>query len=824
MDSIEQLLQRGQQAQGGGVSQAPLSATEAEHIINQLQPLGIEDVGSNKWHQQHEWIERLNLQAHYNAQTNSDEFVVELLVSLDKLQVLVHDLLVMEAWKEHVYPLLAGHLAEHVDSVSAYVLLYHEVAVANLLQVCLYHSHAAESLSEDFGLEVADWCYRRLTRLVAEGHRLAEHRERTAEQMLAMTKLEEQEEKRRETEWGVLMCGLNITRYVTDALPRMPLGALTRAVSVNDTLMALLPLLDRPPWVRTRQPLDPKTGAKGRPVLEKWVGNRWAVVPPADRLKITQTDGQVWLAVTNLLVEPRCRARYALDEYRRERLLGLKRHLNELMFDQLPVLKDLQRSLDELALGATPDQAGSGRAAALILEAVPVVREALLRGKNWRQVADAAVKQHFSGEAARRMARERMEAMLKHLDFMCEMEPAAPEAASSVAAAANGGGGGGGAAPPPVKVCTWRKVHDSGGGVFESWYDFAMALDDSRPPEPVEVAAPAGSSGSSSSSGSSKTAPVAVQGLRYRLKPLELDDTRPLPANGKASVRWGDLAAEALLSLPELPTRDSGEGAAVLWVTVGLLAVDGLALQVKLKKAPKPKERDRVAGVWYAYHPVAGALTVLQDFAPGAAAAGAAAAGAGTAAAPKPAPGAGSSSSGGGAGGKAGAAAAAPAAAAAKPLVQVLQEPAGKAAPAPKAAAALSATAATASSSAAAAPSAGPAAAPAKTSPAAAPAAKPSPAAPAPAPAAPKITELTSPVPPPQAPQPAVPAAPQAATATATAASTSSSSSRTPAPVSIPDAAGMGSQQQHEEPPLSPLAGDDVDDDDEDSPGLDDPE
>ena len=41
--------------------------------------------------------------------------------------------------------------------------------------------------------------------------------------------------------------------------------------------------------------------------------------------------------MTNLLVEPRCRARYALDEYRRERLLGLKRHLNELMFDQVRV-------------------------------------------------------------------------------------------------------------------------------------------------------------------------------------------------------------------------------------------------------------------------------------------------------------------------------------------------------------------------------------------------------------------------------------------------------------------------------------------------------
>lgn len=43
----------------------------------------------------------------------------------------------------------------------------------------------------------------------------------------------------------------------------------------------------------------------------------------------------MWLALTNLLVEPRCRAKYGMDEFRREKLLGLKRHLNELLFDQV---------------------------------------------------------------------------------------------------------------------------------------------------------------------------------------------------------------------------------------------------------------------------------------------------------------------------------------------------------------------------------------------------------------------------------------------------------------------------------------------------------
>lgn len=59
-----------------------------------------------------------------------------------------------------------------------------------------------------------------------------------------------------------------------------------------------------------------------------------------------------------------------------------------------------------------PLQASAAKAGALILEAVPVVREAMLRGKSWPAVAQRAAKEHF-GDAAARMARERIEAMVK---------------------------------------------------------------------------------------------------------------------------------------------------------------------------------------------------------------------------------------------------------------------------------------------------------------------------------------------------------------------------------------------------------------------------
>ncbi len=39
-------------------------------------------------------------------------------------------------WKQNVLPLLWTYIANEVDSVTAYLLIYHEAAVANLLEVC----------------------------------------------------------------------------------------------------------------------------------------------------------------------------------------------------------------------------------------------------------------------------------------------------------------------------------------------------------------------------------------------------------------------------------------------------------------------------------------------------------------------------------------------------------------------------------------------------------------------------------------------------------------------------------------------------------------
>ncbi len=53
-------------------------------------------IGGESWQRQQEAVQALNLQAHHNAASHSDEFVKEALVLHDKIRVLVVDLLAFE--------------------------------------------------------------------------------------------------------------------------------------------------------------------------------------------------------------------------------------------------------------------------------------------------------------------------------------------------------------------------------------------------------------------------------------------------------------------------------------------------------------------------------------------------------------------------------------------------------------------------------------------------------------------------------------------------------------------------------------------------------
>ena len=290
--------------------------------------------------------------------------------------------------------------------------------------------------------------------------------------------------------------------------------------------------------------------------------------------------------------------------------------------------------------GERPGALGGGRAALLVVEHVPQLRARVAGGRDWPALAEQ-LKRDWLGEAAARLARERAERMVRAFEFMCDMQEGGgrggPPGGDGGGGGGKGGSGGGGSdsgggddaarlsdvagAPgaaitaasssklaaraeasdgDAVRVECWRRVRP---GVHERWCDFSLALDGGRPAEAVAVKGEAGGE---------------ARGVRHRLAPLDADTdaaaARPLPCEGKIVARFRGRRAAALLQLPSVAVRSlAADAPAGLWVTVGLLAADGVALQLRLRRADRPVERDAATGAWCAYHVAGGAVTLLAD-------------------------------------------------------------------------------------------------------------------------------------------------------------------------------------------------------------------
>ena len=108
---------------------------------------------------------------------------------------------------------------------------------------------------------------------------------------------------------------------------------------------------------------------------------------------------------------------------------------------------------------------------------------------------------------------------------------------------------------------------------------------------------------------------VSVTGERWTLNAFT-ESCKAFPNQGRVAVCYGSSSGQALLELPCAVTKQAADMetlAAGLWVTVGLLAQDKFALQLRLKKDRAAAERDKGTGVWNVYVPVGGAITVLKE-------------------------------------------------------------------------------------------------------------------------------------------------------------------------------------------------------------------
>ena len=74
----------------------PLNALEADRYCEELRSFEFAQMGDRKWMMQHEFLSKLNLQAHVNAAQSRDEFVLEAVVLHEKMPLLIRELIASE--------------------------------------------------------------------------------------------------------------------------------------------------------------------------------------------------------------------------------------------------------------------------------------------------------------------------------------------------------------------------------------------------------------------------------------------------------------------------------------------------------------------------------------------------------------------------------------------------------------------------------------------------------------------------------------------------------------------------------------------------------
>ncbi|KAI6652304.1 Zinc finger MYND domain-containing protein 10-like [Oopsacas minuta] len=352
-----------------------LFPNEAEVMVESLKMTSLEEIGTRPWFQQHEHIEKLNIQAIVNTKLETDEFVKEYLITHDKIPLLVHELLLVEIWKDKIFPIYLQEDFEPKVSFPCYLILYHEATLINLLETILFYKETCEVLAE-VALDLIEYCNRKIVSLLADIQKYHEEFKAVYDNLQQADALKQALEKEdlmlelsgqdRNMKFQIITHCVTILRHLVYNLDSLPLGASRMILNTIDLPLQMVEMIEKQPWTRKEK----------EKVLKYWDG-KWHIVPSEDRIKLTKTETQLWLIILQLLLAPECQSRYEYNDFKKNSILRLRSHIPEYLIDQLPSLVDLQRYLHNLSIMNPPPAKKD-----IIIEADHNLREALLSQNN----------------------------------------------------------------------------------------------------------------------------------------------------------------------------------------------------------------------------------------------------------------------------------------------------------------------------------------------------------------------------------------------------------------------------------------------------------
>nr|XP_013799913.1 PREDICTED: zinc finger MYND domain-containing protein 10 [Apteryx mantelli mantelli]XP_013799914.1 PREDICTED: zinc finger MYND domain-containing protein 10 [Apteryx mantelli mantelli] len=377
-----------------------------------------------------------------SASAGQEQLLTELLVSYAKIPVLIGELISVEIWKHKIFPVLCRlEDFKPTSTFPIYVVLHHEASIINLLETVFFYKEICES-AEDSILDLIDYCHRKLTLLAARSAngQIVTQEELHPTALASPSSMQELQKQAEMMEFEISLKALSVLRFITDQVDSLPLSALTRMLNTHNLPCLLVELVEHCPW-----------SCREAGKLKKFENGAWHVVPPEDQVKMTKLDGQVWLALYNLLLSPECRRKYHFDGFNKSQLLKLRAFLTDVLLDQLPNLVEMQRFLSQLLklrafltdvlLDQLPNLVEMQRFLSqlavtepappkkdLVLEQVPVVWDHILKknaGK-WEAIAKHQVKRMFSPTEEELKFQARRWAQTYSLDMMEALIPDKP--------------------------------------------------------------------------------------------------------------------------------------------------------------------------------------------------------------------------------------------------------------------------------------------------------------------------------------------------------------------------------------------------------------
>ena len=179
----------------------------------------------------------------------------------------------------------------------------------------------------------------------------------------------------------------SIIRFISDHTESLPVPIIHQMMENNDIPCVLVPLLEYKPWLRTNH--------KGE--NEKFEDGKWQVIAKHDEGKVTKVEVQIWLTIYNMFMSADSSRKYEITTFRKQNLMRLRKYMNEVLLDQLPMLTPMLRGLEEMNLMADTNVQSKN---SFIVQTLPEIRTKLLAGKNWGQIARTQMEKFFHKDAA----------------------------------------------------------------------------------------------------------------------------------------------------------------------------------------------------------------------------------------------------------------------------------------------------------------------------------------------------------------------------------------------------------------------------------------